>query len=59
LVDYIEHFALLIEWVNEILTENQTTINSIQDVANGLTIVYIIEVIVKKKDIFYQERRES
>jgi len=56
LVDYIEHFSLMIQWVNDILSLSQGSINSIQDIANGLNAVNLVEHLFKKRLHLLKER---
>jgi len=45
LVDYVDHFALMIQWVNDVLSITESSINSVQDISNGLNTVNFMEQI--------------
>jgi len=49
LVEYIQHFAIMVQWINDMLVPSHTTISSIQDLSNGLIALNLIEILTRKR----------
>jgi len=49
IVEFMEHFPILVQWINSVLARCNTTINSIQDVGSGLNFVNLVEGITKTR----------
>jgi len=49
LVEYIQHFAIMVQWINDVLVPTQITVTSIQDISNGLIALNFIEILTRKR----------